>query len=43
MASFFEMVKTVYWLFPYGIDYPPTDKNEKKFCTRNDIIKRMSP
>ena len=30
MASFFEMVKTVYWLFPYGIDYPPTDKNEKK-------------
>lgn len=30
MDSFFEMVKKVYWLFPSGLDYPPTDESEKK-------------
>lgn len=30
MNSFFEMVKRVYWLFPSGLDFPPTDKSEKK-------------
>ena len=30
MNSFFEVVKRVYWLFPSGFDYPPTDESDKK-------------
>lgn len=28
--SFFEMVKVVYWLFPSGLDFPPTEEDKKK-------------
>jgi len=30
VSSFFEMVKVVYWLFPSGLDFPPTDESKKK-------------